>query len=746
MAKKTNKSKGNKKKGNKVIRDKRVQAAREMAQATIAKMQQEKEPTVKPNPSTKKSDTGTFPTEDNGNSHEKTFVEVAKKSVDMLTRDKIKTTTFHILRNILEGLEEEVAEDEETVVNGKNKANTSLRLSLMIAIPSKDIEDEDAPVEAIQRMNGMIKSLVNKIPSIRLAPWTMKLGGKGKLLSELPEDVDTVEKYAYDYNRFVSPGKNIYCRLHVIFNKQETSKGEIGEVIAGFRKPRTQFMSISHSDALRPKQMGFFAGSVKAMGESPDFYKSFKKFFNLSYLGLWWAFPKSELAWSKNTRTWALHYELDQADVEDGKNDKIISYFSKHSNCVDDNFFGTPMSVAPIFKPMLDDEVKIRVTKHAKKQEIIGNSIKSVTIGGTQILNWADDKLEKTLHRQLMQVESIYDKKVIMKDKEGGNKKDKDKNRFKGRLFYAIIPNQRTKMVTFYYSKANTDEARSVARALPFFIRDHYKLQPSYFSASDAIAECHEGSWDFKKRSFLTLEEKDEKAKFEQLVDTVTAEKETFISESHKLAMAMEGDDIDSVNTRLTKNYEAPAKITETEDISVLTGETRESKAKAYAAAETKKVSLQYVETIDNINGQHQEEMVSIEAKLAAVMLELEQAKKGLNKQINNEVIINDEEMEEDNGLSKGDSNTGEYIDSHAEVGSKGDDDLSGLSSPDESEDDDDEPIITSYEKKKRRDKEKNTNTPSSPSPFRKRRDSKRTFNFDLTDSPLKEIRISYTR
>ena len=86
---------------------------------------------------------------------------------------------------------------------------------------------------------------------------------------------------------------------------------------------------------------------------------------------------------------------MDQADVEDGKNDKIISYFSKHSNCVDDNFFGTPMSAAPIFKPMLDDEVKIRVTKHEKKQEIIGNSIKSVTIGGTQILNWADDKLEK---------------------------------------------------------------------------------------------------------------------------------------------------------------------------------------------------------------------------------------------------------------------------------------------------------------------------------------------------------------
>ena len=110
-------------------------------------------------------------------------------------------------------------------------------------------------------------------------------------------------------------------------------------------------------------------------------------------------------------------------------------------------------------------------------------------------------------------------------------------------------------------------------------------------------------------------------------------------------------------------------------------------------------------------------------------------SKRGAKTQGNNEVIINDEEMEEDSGVSKGDSNTGE----NAEVGSKGDDDLSGLSFLDESDDDDDEPSIISYEEKKRRDNERNTNTPSSPSLFRKRRDSKSTFDFDLTDSPPKE-------
>ena len=187
------------------------------------------------------------------------------------------------------------------------------------------------------------------------------------------------------------------------------------------------------------------------------------QFFNLSNLGLWWACPKSEIAWTQDTSKWALHYELDSSDVEKGKNDRIKAYFAKNSSLIDDNFFGTSMSVAPVFKPMLDDEIKLRITKHAKKQQIIGKSIKSVTIGGTQILNWADDRMENTMHRQLMLVESIYDKNVINKKSEETGKFNRKKNSFKGRLFYAIITNQRNKSITFYFSKANSEEARSVA-------------------------------------------------------------------------------------------------------------------------------------------------------------------------------------------------------------------------------------------------------------------------------------------
>ena len=100
-------------------------------------------------------------------------------------------------------------------------------------------------------------------------------------------------------------------------------------------------------------------------------------------------------------------------------------------------------------------------------------------------------------------------------------------------------------MTTYYFSKANSEEARSVARGLPLFNRDNYKLKPSYFCSPDELTQCLEGDWDFKRRSFLTVDEKNEKDKFDFLIDMVTAVKETFISESHQKAMAMEGDDVE---------------------------------------------------------------------------------------------------------------------------------------------------------------------------------------------------------
>ena len=97
---------------------------------------------------------------------------------------------------------------------------------------------------------------------------------------------------------------------------------------------------------------------------------------------------------------------------------------------------------------------------------ILTSSSKTGVNGGT-ITNWADGNKEYTFHRQRMAVESIYDKTVI---------NSKSKKKFRGRLFYSIIPNQRNKTVTFYFSKANAQEAGGVARGIPLFIRDFLSL------------------------------------------------------------------------------------------------------------------------------------------------------------------------------------------------------------------------------------------------------------------------------
>ena len=65
----------------------------------------------------------------------------------------------------------------------------------------------------------------------------------------------------------------------------------------------------------------------------------------------------------------------------------------------------------------------------------------------------------------------------------------------------------------------------------------------------------------------------------------MNAETEIYISKEHQQAMAIDKDEI-SEETRLTKGDAAPPTTTDTtspkDDLSALTGSTRESKAKPY--------------------------------------------------------------------------------------------------------------------------------------------------------------------
>lgn len=213
--------------------------------------------------------------------------------------------------------------DDDTVEHEKLCNNA--RLTMMFLVPDKDkgIDEEEAPLEVIRRMNAMIKSIINKLPTIRLGPWKNDKKTFCKIISGFPEDVHVVEKYAFDFNCFISPGDRAYCRLHIFFD-DSTNLAEINSIISGFKKPRIQFLQLSHSDALSPIAMGTFTGSVKEMAESPDFHAVFKKKFNLSSLGLWWTQPRAENVGSFTPKKLCMRYELDRSDV---KKTKISSPF-----------------------------------------------------------------------------------------------------------------------------------------------------------------------------------------------------------------------------------------------------------------------------------------------------------------------------------------------------------------------------------------------------------------------------------
>ena len=55
--------------------------------------------------------------------------------------------------------------DDDTMVVGLD----NVRLSVMMSVPSKDVEEDKATLEAIQKLNSIIKCLINKIPSVKLS-------------------------------------------------------------------------------------------------------------------------------------------------------------------------------------------------------------------------------------------------------------------------------------------------------------------------------------------------------------------------------------------------------------------------------------------------------------------------------------------------------------------------------------------------------------------------------------------------
>ena len=235
-------------------------------------------------------------------------------------------------------------------------------------------------------------------------------------------------------------------------------------------------------------------------------------------------------------------------------------------------------------------------------------------------------------------------------------KGNKEKN-FKGRLFYAIVPNRDTKCITFYFTKANALEGRGVARGLPLFIRDYCKLDPAFFCSSEALTDAMEGSWTFSTRQFLTAQEKMEIDRLDEMEMEINAEPQGFISKDHQRAMAMDTDDV-SIETRLTKGNAAPPPAindADNDEMSALSNSTRESKAQRYADSAVKDVVREYSGTILNMTsdlGAKDDEIAKLQAMLHNLRNETDkdnETPKDISPTNKVEVVIELENDDDDN-------------------------------------------------------------------------------------------------
>ena len=159
--------------------------------------------------------------------------------------------------------------------------------------------------------------------------------------------------------------------------------------------------------------------------------------FGLNDLGLYFAQSKGDPS-DYDRRKFTVHLEIDRQDLP--KRDTIESFFNQ-GKTPSTAFFGTPMILQKPFTYFAEDDVKNSLITHARKQFSLGKSLQNTTIYGAQLNNWASSSQTETLLEALIKVESITVKKVI---------KGKSTKSFRGRLFYAIIPDKASCSITFY--------------------------------------------------------------------------------------------------------------------------------------------------------------------------------------------------------------------------------------------------------------------------------------------------------
>ena len=516
------------------------------------------------------------------------------------------TDSFVMAKQVKENPPNQSPDDDTQSGKGNRSIPLHLFASMLVSLEKNpEAPQSEAPLSTIDRANQMLKPLLNKFPKkVWIAPWMLpedKIADKCLLASIEAESneslLDLAEKYLHDFNRFQSWGRRTYMRLHIVYHPSIQEDQLLAQMsLCSIKGEGGQFFQKAHSDAKDPIAGGTLTGSVPTMAESPDFYHTFKQKWQFKSLGLYWSFMRSKNGGTYTNKKSVLHIEIDRCDQN--KLEEVRAFFNQKSTAVTDQFWGTPMQWVPTWDYKLSDSDNDKVERHKDSQYKLGMSLRSCTIFGINPYNLLSKTPYKTLHRAMMEIESVYTKYIEKVTHNSNSLPTKSKKEFKGRLFYAIIPSTASQKLTFHYTTANSDEANSVARAIPHFIRSHFKVDATHFCNNELIAATRDGHWDATKRMYLSEEDLIENNKLEDLESSMMAVKEVYIDPSHQRALAADGDSVQTSDTRLTRGDASAIPLNDNNsNTSSLTGSTRVSKVKRAV----EQVSKQHLGTINSM-------------------------------------------------------------------------------------------------------------------------------------------------
>ena len=133
--------------------------------------------------------------------------------------------------------------------------------------------------------------------------------------------------------------------------------------------------------------------------------------FSLSELGVWFTKLRTSKSGAFSKDKFVLYIEIDQKDLP--KREKMVNFLNHLPSSINATFLGVPMLLAKQYDYFDSDDIKESIDNHAWRQATLGAALRSTLISGVQLCNCSSSAKTSTLLQDLMEVESIVQKKVV---------------------------------------------------------------------------------------------------------------------------------------------------------------------------------------------------------------------------------------------------------------------------------------------------------------------------------------------